>query len=116
MNSTGLILICASQSPNKGDYDYPDFINFNNLESGGGYTYEQNAPNLLSLLADGFVMLVFLHPGGTDKPSHCEGYHCKDDRLLCNGAEIDGEIFNNKIFCHEKNQYILGRRKIEDLG
>ncbi len=26
--STGIILICASQSPNKSDYDYPDFINF----------------------------------------------------------------------------------------
>lgn len=26
--STGLVLICASQSPNKSDYDYPDFINF----------------------------------------------------------------------------------------
>ncbi len=25
--STGIILICASQSPNKSDYDYPDFIN-----------------------------------------------------------------------------------------
>lgn len=26
--STGVILCCASQSPNKSDYDYPDFINF----------------------------------------------------------------------------------------
>lgn len=26
--STGIILICATQSPNKSDYDYPDFINF----------------------------------------------------------------------------------------
>lgn len=26
--STGIIIICASQSPNKTDYDYPDFINF----------------------------------------------------------------------------------------
>ena len=86
---------------------------FNNLECGGGYIYEQNSVNLLSLLADGFVMLVFLHPQGTDKPSHCEVYYCKDDRLLCNGVEIDGETFNNKIFCHEKNQYILGRRKHE---
>ncbi len=26
--STGMILICASQSPNKSDYEFPDFINF----------------------------------------------------------------------------------------
>lgn len=26
--STGIILICASQSPNKSDYEFPDFINF----------------------------------------------------------------------------------------
>ena len=26
--STGVIIICASQSPNKGDYDFPSFTNF----------------------------------------------------------------------------------------
>lgn len=26
--ATGLVLICASQSPNKSDYNFPDFINF----------------------------------------------------------------------------------------
>ncbi len=84
---------------------------FNKLTCGGGYIYEQDAINLLSLLADGFVMLAFLMPQGTDNPSHCEVYHCKEGRLLCNGVEIDGETFNNKIFCHPKNQYILGTRK-----
>lgn len=84
---------------------------FNKLDCGGGYICDQTAINLLELLADGFVMLAFLSPQGTEKSSHCEVYHCKDGRLLCNGVEIDGATFNNKIFCHEKNQYILGRKK-----
>lgn len=86
---------------------------FNKLDCGGGYIYDQTARNLLNLLAEDFVMLTFLLPQGTDQPSHCEVYHCKDGRLLCNGEEIDGETFNNKIFCHKKNQYILGRKKGE---
>lgn len=84
---------------------------FNKLECGGGYIYDQDAINLLTLLANGFVMLVFLIPQGTENPSHCEVYHCNGGRLLCNGVEIDGETFNNKIFCHPKNQYILGRQR-----
>ncbi len=45
--STGLILICASQSPNKGDYDYPDFINFNILVLG-----QTNAQQSIQLIGD----------------------------------------------------------------
>lgn len=87
---------------------------FNKLDCGGGYIYDQTATDLLNLLADGFVMLVFLIPQGLENPSHCEVYHCTDGRLFCNGVEIDGTTFNNKIYCHEKNQYILGRKKGED--
>lgn len=83
---------------------------FNKLDCGGGYIYDQTVINLLNLLADGFVMLTFLLPQGTESPSHCEVYYCKDGQLHCNGVEIDGETFNNKIFCHPKNQYILGRQ------
>lgn len=83
---------------------------FNKLNCGGGYIYDQTAINLLNLMGDGFVMLAFLMPRGPDHPSHCEVYHCNDGRLFCNGVEIDGITFNNKIFCHEKNQYILGKR------
>jgi hypothetical protein len=86
---------------------------FNKLDRGGGYIYDQTVSNLLNLMCEGYVMLVFLLPQGMAHPSHCEVYHCKEELLLCNGIEIDGETFNKKIFCHEKNQYILGRKKGE---
>lgn len=87
---------------------------FNKLDCGGGYIYDQTATNLLNLMGNGFVMLTFLIPQGTDNPSHCEVYHCQNGLLFCNGVEIDGDTFNKKIFCHQKNQYILGRKKGED--
>lgn len=43
--STGIILICASQSPNKSDYDFPDFINFNILVL--GQTNQQQSIQLI---------------------------------------------------------------------
>lgn len=45
--STGLILICASQSPNKSDYDYPDFINFPVMVLG-----QANAQQSIQLIGD----------------------------------------------------------------
>jgi len=45
--STGLILICASQSPNKSDYDYPDFINFPILIAS-----QTNAQQSIQLIGD----------------------------------------------------------------
>lgn len=45
--STGLILICASQSPNKSDYEYPDFINFPILIAS-----QTNAQQSIQLIGD----------------------------------------------------------------
>lgn len=45
--STGLILICATQSPNKGDYDFPDFINFPILIAS-----QTNAQQSIQLIGD----------------------------------------------------------------
>lgn len=45
--STGVILICASQSPNKSDYDFPDFINFPILVLG-----QANAQQSIQLIGD----------------------------------------------------------------
>lgn len=45
--STGVILICASQSPNKSDYDFPDFINFPILVLG-----QSNAQQSIQLIGD----------------------------------------------------------------
>lgn len=98
-------------TPSKAITDFFKNPIFNKLDCGGGYIYDQTTNNLLGLLGDGFVMLAFLLPQGLESPSHCEVYYCKNGRLLCNGVEIDGKTFINKIFCHEKNQYILGRKK-----
>lgn len=45
--STGLVLVCASQSPNKSDYDYPDFINFPVMVLG-----QTNAQQSIQLIGD----------------------------------------------------------------
>jgi hypothetical protein len=45
--STGIVLICASQSPNKSDYDYPDFINFPILIAS-----QTNAQQSIQLIGD----------------------------------------------------------------
>lgn len=45
--STGLVLVCASQSPNKSDYDYPDFINFPVMVLG-----QANAQQSIQLIGD----------------------------------------------------------------
>lgn len=45
--STGVIIIFASQSPNKSDYDYPDFINFNVMVLG-----QCNAQQSIQLIGD----------------------------------------------------------------
>jgi hypothetical protein len=45
--STGLLLIFASQSPNKSDYDYPDFLNFPVMVLG-----QTNAQQSIQLIGD----------------------------------------------------------------
>ena len=45
--STGVVIIFASQSPNKGDYDFPDFINFNIMCLG-----QCNAQQSIQLIGD----------------------------------------------------------------
>ncbi len=45
--STGVIIIFASQSPNKSDYDFPDFINFNTMCLG-----QCNAQQSIQLIGD----------------------------------------------------------------
>lgn len=45
--STGVVIIFASQSPNKSDYDYPDFYNFNVMVLG-----QCNAQQSIQLIGD----------------------------------------------------------------
>lgn len=84
---------------------------FERLECRGGYIYDYDFPTYVSSLADGCVLLTFLLSNGKGQPSHCEIYYEKDGKLFCNGAEISAQTFIQKLFCDEKNQFIIGRRK-----
>jgi hypothetical protein len=62
-------------------------------------------------LTEGWVLLTFLISNGRGNPSHCEVYYARDGKLFCNGAEISAQAFVQKLYCDEKNQFIIGRKK-----
>lgn len=84
---------------------------FEKLECRGGYIYDHDFTDYAFSLANGWVLLTFLLSNGRGQPSHCEIYYVKDGKLFCNGAEISTQAFIQKIYCDEKNQFIVGRKK-----
>ena len=84
---------------------------FEKLECRGGYIYDNDLPTYLFSLAEGWVLLAFLLNNGRGQPSHCEVYYASGGKLFCNGAEISAQTFVQKLFCDEKNQFIIGRKK-----
>jgi hypothetical protein len=89
------------------------FINnpiFQKLECRGGYVYDHDLPTYLLAISQGAVFLVFLFNNGRGMPSHCEVYYSKAGKLFCNGIEITAQVFAQKIYCDEKNQYIIGSK------
>lgn len=84
---------------------------FEKIEARGGYVYDHDLEAFLFSMAEGAVLLTFLLNNGRDKPSHCEVYYLKSGKLFCNGAEITTKTFAQKIYCDEKNQFIIGSKK-----
>ena len=84
---------------------------FEKLECRGGYIYAHDGQTFIISLTEGWVLLTFLISNGRGNPSHCEVYYARDGKLFCNGAEISAQAFVQKIYCDEKNQFIIGRKK-----
>lgn len=84
---------------------------FEKIEARGGYVYDCDLSAFLFSMAQGAVLLTFLLSNGRNKPSHCEVYYLKCGKLFCNGAEITAQTFAQKIYCDEKNQFIIGSKK-----
>lgn len=84
---------------------------FERLECRGGYIYDHDWRSYVFSLADGWVLLTFLLSNGRGNPSHCEVYYMSGGKLFCNGAEISTQAFIQKLYCDEKNQFIIGRKK-----
>lgn len=87
---------------------------FNNLDCRAGFAYEQSSGSFIYHLSEGWILFSLMFFQGADKPSHCEVYYIRDKKLFCDGVEISGQTFNQKIFCHKDNRYILGRKKAKD--
>lgn len=84
---------------------------FEKLECRGGYIYDHAFTEYVSSLANGWVLLTFLLSNGKGQPSHGEVYYEKGGKLFCNGAEISLQAFIQKLYCDEKNQFIVGRKR-----
>lgn len=84
---------------------------FEKLECRGGYIYDYDLLTFLFSMAQGAVLLTFLLSNGKGQPSHCEVYYMNGGKLFCNGVEISAQTFIQKIYCDEKNQFIVGRKK-----
>lgn len=84
---------------------------FEKLECRGGYIYAHDGQTFIISLTEGWVLLTFLISNGRGNPSHCEVYYARDGKLFCNGAEISAQAFVQKLYCDEKNQFIIGRKK-----
>lgn len=84
---------------------------FERIDCSGGLIYNHSATDYIYHLADGWIMLTLLIHQGLDNPSHCEVYYMTEGKLFCNGVEISAQTFAQKIFCHEKNHFIIGKRK-----
>lgn len=84
---------------------------FEKLMCRGGYIYDYDLEAYLFSLAEGWVLLTFLLSNGKGQPSHCEVYYMSGGKLFCNGVEISAQTFIQKIYCDEKNQFIIGRKK-----
>jgi hypothetical protein len=84
---------------------------FEKLECSGGYIFDHDWQSYIYSLAEGAVLLPFLISSGRGQPSHCEVYYMRDGKLFCNGVEISAQTFIQKIYCDEKNQFIIGVKK-----
>jgi len=87
---------------------------FEKLECSGGNVYDYNAVAFLGQLSEGFILFAHLIHQGIDYPSHCVVFHMKNGFLYADGEEISLETFTQELFCHEKNKFILGRKKAKD--
>ncbi len=87
---------------------------FEKLDCAGGLVEGVGFYEILGSLHQGFVLFTVLFNKGADKVSHCVVIHIQDQKLFADGVEISLETFARMIFCHEKNFFILGKRKARD--
>lgn len=84
---------------------------FEKLECKGGSIYDHDITDHIYSLLNDWVLLTFLLSNGKGQPSHCEVYYVKNGKLFCNGTEISIQAFIQKLYCDDKNQFIIGRQK-----
>lgn len=87
---------------------------FEKIECGAGFTRHLPAPSILQHLYEDWVLFTVLLKQGAENPSHCVVFYLKDGRLFADGEEISFQTFTQKIYCHEMNRFILGKRKARD--
>jgi len=98
-------------TPKLGLVDFVKNPIFETIECKGGLIYDFSSIDFLTLLLDEWVLLTFLLSNGRNKPCHCEVYYFKNGRIYCNGTEITGKTFVQKLYCDELNNFIVGRKK-----
>jgi len=89
---------------------------FDKFECTGGNVYDYEAFAFLYKLFEGYILFAHLIHQGIDSPSHCVVFHMRNGFLYADGEEISLETFTQELFCHEKNKFILGRKKGEDYS
>ncbi len=87
---------------------------FEKIDCGAGFTRHIPAPSLIRSLHDGWVLFTVLLKQGAENPSHCVVFYIKEGKLFADGEEISLQIFTQKVYCHEMNRFILGKRKARD--
>lgn len=87
---------------------------FQRIDCGGGFTRHFPALSLIQHLKEGWVLFTVLLKKGTENPSHCVVFYIRDGKLFADGEEITLQTFTQKVYCHEMNRFIIGKRKARD--
>lgn len=84
---------------------------FNKIVCESGLTHDIDLMDFINHLHYGCALFAILLNKGIENPSHCVVFHIEDKRLFADGFEISLETFAKMIFCHDKNRFILGKKK-----
>ncbi len=87
---------------------------FDQIDSRAGFTSQLSTPSFIYYLQDEWVLFTVLFKQGMEMPSHCVVFYFKDGRIFADGEEISLQTFTQKIYCHEMNRFLLGKKKARD--
>lgn len=85
---------------------------FNKLEIYSGAINDVRSEVFIEALDTGWIMFAVIYKGKIE-PAHCVVFHCANQVLHMDGEVISTEKFNEIVYGHKYNAFMLGHRKGE---